>query len=121
MSVAPYGHVVSVCATCLNFSLHTGGNDNLSVHLNSSQAIVKREKISVVVGSDIYKIDNQFDDKYNPRSGPDIMKKALEMVGQELPYSVIDGNSEHFATWLRYGEGGSQQVGRLHPLSLYWV
>lgn len=121
MSVALYEHIVSVSAACLNFSSHTGGNDNLSVLLNRSQMIVKREKISDVVGSDSCKINNQLDNKYEPQPGPDIVKKALEMVGQELPFSMSNGNCEHFAMWLRYGEGLSQEVGRLHLLSLYWV
>lgn len=92
--------------------MQTGGNDNLF----SRQERVRCEKISDVVGSDSYKINNKLDDKYKPHAGPDIVKKALKMVGQELPYHLIVGNCEHFATWLRYGDAKSQQVSRLHPL-----
>ncbi|KAI1898663.1 hypothetical protein AGOR_G00074700 [Albula goreensis] len=74
------------------------------------KAIVKKEGLWDVVGTDEYKINNLLDDKYKPRQAAVIVRDALGLLGQELPYCVFRGNCEHFATELRYGKAESRQV-----------
>ncbi|KAG7464516.1 hypothetical protein MATL_G00166440 [Megalops atlanticus] len=74
------------------------------------KAIVKKEELWEVVGTDQYRINNLLDDKYKPRSSDAIMREAQNLLEQERPFSVFRGNCEHFATELRYGKAESRQV-----------
>ncbi|XP_048883546.1 phospholipase A and acyltransferase 4-like [Brienomyrus brachyistius] len=95
----------------LTTASEAGSNSTMSV-LND-KGIVKREKLLDVVGDNGYRINNLLDDKYEPRSVSTILKDDRSRVGQELPYSVIQHNCEHFVTDLRYGKPESRQVGVL--------
>lgn len=92
--------------------MHTGCYDDLIMRPET----VRREKLSDVVGSHRFKINNQLDNKYKPYPGPDIVKRALDMVDKVDHYSIAFNNCEHFATRLRYGKAKSEQVCRLQPL-----
>ncbi|XP_048884661.1 phospholipase A and acyltransferase 3-like [Brienomyrus brachyistius] len=85
-----------------------GSNSTMSV-LND-KGIVKMEKLSDVAGGNEYRINNRMDDKYEPKSGSNIVNDAQSLVGQKVPYSVINSNCEHFATGMRYDKPESQQV-----------
>ncbi|KAI7801750.1 putative retinoic acid receptor responder protein 3-like, partial [Triplophysa rosa] len=74
------------------------------------RAIVKKEEIWDVVGSDEYRINNLLDDTYEPRPIRAIIREAESLVGNQLPYCVVRGNCEHFVTELRYGKPESRQV-----------
>ncbi|XP_056625994.1 phospholipase A and acyltransferase 3-like [Triplophysa dalaica] len=74
------------------------------------RALVKKEEIWDVVGSDKYSINNLLDDKHVPRDIGDILRDAERLVGRICPYSVVTGNCEHFVTELRYGKPESRQV-----------
>lgn len=75
------------------------------------KAIVKREELWDVVGTDHWQINNSLDKKYEPRPVHVIVREARSLVGEELPYCVFRGNCEHFVTELRYGKAESRQVG----------
>lgn len=77
---------------------------------DSSKAMVRRQKIWEVVGSNRFHVNNLLDDKYQPRDPSIIVSNAVRMVGQEHPYNVATHNSEHFVTELRYGKRESRQV-----------
>lgn len=77
------------------------------------RAVVKKEEIWDVVGSDEYRINNLLDHKYEPRSITKILREAESLVGNRLPYCVVRGNCEHFVTELRYGKPESRQVKKL--------
>ncbi|XP_025213505.1 HRAS-like suppressor 2 isoform X1 [Theropithecus gelada] len=76
----------------------------------TNKAIVKKELLSAVAGSDNYRVNNKHDDKYRPLPCNKIVKRAEELVGQELPYSLTSDNCEHFVNHLRYGVSRSDQV-----------
>ncbi|KAM7417540.1 hypothetical protein PAMA_017265 [Pampus argenteus] len=76
----------------------------------AEKAVVKREELWDVVGTNQWKINNSLDEKYKPREVRVIVREARMLVGQELSYCVIRGNCEHFATELRYGKAESRQV-----------
>ncbi|XP_061756160.1 phospholipase A and acyltransferase 4-like isoform X2 [Nerophis ophidion] len=81
--------------------------------INKDTALVKREKLSTVVGSDRYRVNNSLDDKYQPCPVSVILTEAKNMVGQVMPYSVFSENCEHFVTNLRYGIPESRQVSQV--------
>ncbi|XP_068596403.1 phospholipase A and acyltransferase 3-like isoform X2 [Brachionichthys hirsutus] len=74
------------------------------------KAIVKKEALWDVVGTDQWKINNGLDEKYEPRAAGVIVSEARALVGVELPYGVFSRNCEHFANELRYGKAESRQV-----------
>ena len=84
--------------------------DELLMFLDCSRAQVRRQKISDVVGSSEFCVNNLLDEEYRPREPHDIVKDACRMVGRELPYSIAGHNCEHFVTELRYGKSESRQV-----------
>lgn len=76
----------------------------------TEKAMVKKEELWDVVGTNQWKINNSLDADYKPRSVHIILREACALVGQELPYCVFRGNCEHFANELRYGKAESRQV-----------
>ncbi|XP_076877483.1 phospholipase A and acyltransferase 3-like [Brachyhypopomus gauderio] len=74
------------------------------------KAMVKKERLWDVVGTDQFAINNLLDSKYEPRPVRLILRDAHSLLGQELPYCVFSGNCEHFATEMRYGKAESRQV-----------
>ncbi|XP_030620616.1 phospholipase A and acyltransferase 3 [Chanos chanos] len=84
----------------------------------SDKAIVKKEELWEVVGTDKYVINNLLDKKYEPRPIKVILREAQRLVGQELPYCVFRGNCEHFVTELRYGTAESRQVRKAAEVGL---
>ncbi|XP_067087893.1 phospholipase A and acyltransferase 3-like, partial [Osmerus mordax] len=85
------------------------GNSGL-MSVMHDKATVKKEELSVVVGSDKWQVKNSLDKKYYPRPVDLILKDASQTVGEELPYSIAMANCEHFVTELRYGNAESLQV-----------
>ena len=76
----------------------------------TEKAIVKKEELWDVVGTNKWEINNGLDKKYEPRPAHVILREANALVGTELPYCVFRGNCEHFANELRYGKAESRQV-----------
>lgn len=76
----------------------------------TERAIVKKEMLWDVVGTDKWVINNCLDKKYEPRPSHIIVKEACALVGQEQPYCVFRKNCEHFVNELRYGKAESRQV-----------
>ncbi|KFO28468.1 HRAS-like suppressor 2, partial [Fukomys damarensis] len=76
----------------------------------TDRAIVKKELLSQVAGSDNYQVNNKYDDRYSPLPTNKIVNQALQLVGKELRYSATSMNCEHFVTTLRYGVPCSDQV-----------
>ncbi|XP_012521122.1 PREDICTED: HRAS-like suppressor 2 [Propithecus coquereli] len=76
----------------------------------TNKAIVKKELLSVVAGGDEYQVNNKHDDKYPPLPSNKIVRRAEEMVGRVLHYSLTRDNCEHFVNELRYGVSRSDQV-----------
>ncbi|KAM8732997.1 phospholipase A and acyltransferase 3-like [Acanthopagrus schlegelii] len=76
----------------------------------AQRAVVKTEKLSEVVGTDNWRVNNDLDEKYNPHQTEIIVEEALQLVDTEQPYDIGTWNSEHFAKKLRYGRAESSQV-----------
>ncbi|KAJ7307201.1 hypothetical protein JRQ81_009192 [Phrynocephalus forsythii] len=76
----------------------------------TDKALVKKERLRDVVGTNRYRVNNKHDSKYPPLPPAKIVQRAEERVGQELAYKVTSENCEHFVTELRYGVARSDQV-----------
>uniref|UniRef100_A0A2K5N4X1 Phospholipase A and acyltransferase 3 n=1 Tax=Cercocebus atys TaxID=9531 RepID=A0A2K5N4X1_CERAT len=76
----------------------------------TDKAIVKKELLYDVAGSDKYQVNNKHDDKYSPLPYSKIIQRAEELVGQEVLYKLTSENCEHFVNELRYGVARSDQV-----------
>ncbi|KAM9357436.1 phospholipase A and acyltransferase 3-like [Symphorus nematophorus] len=85
-----------------------GSNSVMSVL--TEKAMVKKEELWDVVGTDQWEINNSLDEKYKPRQRHIILRDACALVGRELPYSIFSWNCEHFVNDLRYGKAESRQV-----------
>uniref|UniRef100_H2RUE9 Phospholipase A and acyltransferase 3-like n=1 Tax=Takifugu rubripes TaxID=31033 RepID=H2RUE9_TAKRU len=95
-----------------------GGQSSRVMSLVADRAVVKREELWDVVGTDKWTINNGLDNKYQPRPSHIIVKAACELVGQQLPYCLFRGNCEHFVNELRYGKAESRQVLKAKLLAL---
>lgn len=80
----------------------------------AERAVVKKEELWDVVGTDKWMINNSLDKKYEPRACHIIVAEACALVGQERPYCVFRENCEHFVNELRYGKAESRQVSAEH-------
>ncbi|XP_042274775.1 phospholipase A and acyltransferase 3-like [Thunnus albacares] len=87
---------------------NAGANSMMSVL--TEKAVVKKEGLWDVVGTDKWEVNNSLDKKYQPREVHIIVRDARMLVGRELSYCVIRGNCEHFVNELRYGKAESRQV-----------
>uniref|UniRef100_G1Q848 LRAT domain-containing protein n=1 Tax=Myotis lucifugus TaxID=59463 RepID=G1Q848_MYOLU len=72
--------------------------------------VVKRELLVEVVRNFFYKVNNHLDHLYKPRPINEMLSSGKEMIGQEMEYSDLSRNCEHFVTDLRYGKAHSRQV-----------
>ena len=88
-----------------------GASGNSIMSVLAEKAVVKKEELWDVVGTNQWKINNGLDEKYKPRDPSVIVREACSLVDNELPYCVFRGNCEHFANELRYGKAESRQVG----------
>ncbi|XP_028272528.1 HRAS-like suppressor 3 isoform X2 [Parambassis ranga] len=86
-------HLVPPCA---------GAGSGSMMAVVVDRAMVKKEKLTDVVGNDKYTVKNSLDQECNPRPAQVIVKEACGLVGNELPYSITGQNCEHFVNELRY-------------------
>lgn len=100
-----------------------GAGANSMMSVLTEKAMVKKEELWDVVGTNQWKINNGLDKEYRPRPAHVIVREACALVGSELPYCVFRGNCEHFANELRYGKAESRQVSgpKLVFCSLLWI
>ncbi|CAL8303273.1 unnamed protein product [Arctogadus glacialis] len=101
-----------------HWAVYVGGGD--VVHMTTSRpccvcdkAVIKKHKLSRVIGISRWRINNALDRKCAPRAAGVIVEEALTLVGTQEDYSIVWRNCEHLATELRYGRADSGQVGRL--------
>lgn len=87
-----------------------GAGANSMMSVLAEKAIVKKEELWDVVGTDRWKINNALDNEYEPRPVRVIVREACARVNANLPYCVFRGNCEHFVNELRYGKAESRQV-----------
>ncbi|XP_059566333.1 phospholipase A and acyltransferase 3-like isoform X14 [Myotis daubentonii] len=76
----------------------------------SLRAIVKKQLLCVVTGKDKYRVNNKHDRKHKPLPPSKILRRAQELVGQEMRCNLTSDNCEHFVNELRYGVSRSDQV-----------
>lgn len=116
-------HIMPVSLSSCHFLLFiaevAGAGAGGSMSVLSDRAIVKKEELWDVVGTDNWKINNSLDEKYEPRQVPLIVREACALVGKVVPYCVLSGNCEHFVNELRYGKAESRQVSG--PLLAFYV
>nr|XP_008509385.1 PREDICTED: retinoic acid receptor responder protein 3-like isoform X2 [Equus przewalskii] len=101
---------------------YPGAGSSSIFSILSSRAVVKQEPLRDVAGGCRYRVNNYLDHKYRPQPVNKIIGAAKEMVGEEIEYSVLSRNCEHFVTNLRYGAASSRQfhtepVGQGRPCS----
>uniref|UniRef100_A0A8C5R5R8 LRAT domain-containing protein n=1 Tax=Leptobrachium leishanense TaxID=445787 RepID=A0A8C5R5R8_9ANUR len=73
-------------------------------------AVVRKDRLENVANGCSYRVNNKYDQKMIPYPPEEVIKAALDLVGQTMNYSVTSANCEHFATELRYGRCISEQV-----------
>ncbi|CAL8262001.1 unnamed protein product [Lota lota] len=73
------------------------------------KAVIRKHKLSRVIGGCRWRINNVLDRKWPPRAAGVIVEEALALVGSEENYSIVKRNCEHIATELRYGKANSRQ------------
>ncbi|XP_012520799.1 PREDICTED: retinoic acid receptor responder protein 3 isoform X1 [Propithecus coquereli] len=93
-------------------SEYPGAGSSSAFSVLSSRAVVKLERLEDVVAGCRYQVNNHRDSTSRPRPVQDIIKSAREMVGEEMEYSIVSKNCEHFVTNLRYGKPCCRQVER---------
>jgi len=71
---------------------------------------MQKHKLSRVIDSCRWRINNALDRKCSPRGGGVIVRAALAVVGSRSDYCMLRRNCEHVATELRYGEAISAQT-----------
>lgn len=83
---------------------------------------MKRELLKDEVGACHSRVNNHSDKEYKPQPGNKIISSAKKEVGEEMEYSLLSGNCEHFVTSLRYGESRNLQVRPFlgYTVSLSW-
>ena len=74
------------------------------------KAVIKKHKLSRVIGRSRWRINNALDRKCAPRAAGVIVEEALSLVGTKEDYSIMKRNCEHMATELRYGRADSRQA-----------
>ncbi|XP_043931313.1 phospholipase A and acyltransferase 3-like [Protopterus annectens] len=79
----------------------------------TEKAVVCRDLLEEVAGNDRYRVNNKYDSSSDPLPVDIIIENAKKLIGEELPYSVVSDNCEHFVTRLRYEVKKSDQVGIL--------
>ncbi|XP_014648453.1 PREDICTED: retinoic acid receptor responder protein 3 isoform X1 [Ceratotherium simum simum] len=91
-------------------SEYPGAGSSSIFSVLSSRAVVKQERLQDVVGGCRYRVNNYLDHQYRPRPVDEIISSAKEEIGEEVEYSVVSKNCEHFVTCLRYGKACCRQV-----------
>ncbi|XP_076015703.1 phospholipase A and acyltransferase 3-like [Genypterus blacodes] len=87
-----------------------GAGSSSMMSVITEKALVRRQELWDVVGTNKWEINNSLDKKYEPRPAEDIVRDARAMVGKEVPYCVFRDNCEHFSNEMRYGKAESRQV-----------
>ncbi|XP_053420719.1 phospholipase A and acyltransferase 1 [Nycticebus coucang] len=78
----------------------------------STKALVKMQLLKDVVGDDMYRVNNKYDETYPPLPVEEVIQRSEFVIGEEVSYDLLVNNCEHFVTLLRYGEGVSEQANR---------
>ncbi|CAN2391144.1 1-acyl-2-lysophosphatidylserine acylhydrolase activity, partial [Pristimantis euphronides] len=73
-------------------------------------AVVRKDRLENVANGCNYKVNNKHDKKIQPYPAEKVVRAALQLVDQTMPYSVTSANCEHFVTELKYGKASSDQV-----------
>ncbi|XP_078284036.1 phospholipase A and acyltransferase 2-like [Rhinoraja longicauda] len=89
-----------------------GASGDVSVQFSSwtISAVVKREPLTKVAGTDRYNVNNSSDKRFKVRTVDKIINRAKESVGRKVNYSPLNQNCEHFVNSLRYGKDVSYQA-----------
>ncbi|XP_078284053.1 phospholipase A and acyltransferase 3-like [Rhinoraja longicauda] len=89
-----------------------GASEDVSVQFSSSTefAVVKREPLTKVAGTDHYYVNNSSDTTFKAITVKKIINRAKESVGRKVHYNVLKQNCEHFVNSLRYGKDISYQA-----------
>jgi cell wall-associated NlpC family hydrolase len=97
------GQVVNVRGRQLNSDVSFSGN-----------ASVKLEQLAVVAGESKCRINNQEAEAtargLQALNVKELMEKARNLVGETVPYHLLNKNCEHYVTEWRYGKSWSEQV-----------
>ncbi|XP_078733529.1 phospholipase A and acyltransferase 3-like [Lampetra fluviatilis] len=76
---------------------------------SNAKAVVRRDKLVEVVGTDKWKVNNKLG---NPLPVAEILENCRQTVNKKLSYNICKRNCEHFVTNLRFGQPRSKQVAR---------
>ncbi|KAM4618087.1 phospholipase A and acyltransferase 3-like [Discoglossus pictus] len=93
------------------YVVHVTGQECWSIMKSAfgATAVVRKDRLNKTACNLNYSVNNKYDQKKRPRSPQEVVRAALEQVGNEIPYNVTTANCEHFVTALRYGNSFSDQ------------
>ncbi|XP_061434413.1 phospholipase A and acyltransferase 3-like [Lethenteron reissneri] len=77
---------------------------------SNAKAVVRRDKLVEVVGTDKWKVNNKLG---NPLPVAEILESCRQMVNKKLSYNICKRNCEHFVTLLRFGQPHSKQADKV--------
>ncbi|KAF7661062.1 hypothetical protein LDENG_00270380, partial [Lucifuga dentata] len=110
------GDLIEVfCDNYQHWAVYIGDEDVIHLITTSNAAlteekgVIRRDRLTDVVGNFEWRINNSLDKKYKPRPIQDIVNDALASVAKEMVCDLTLWVSEYFATQLRYGKAESQQ------------
>uniref|UniRef100_A0A7N5JKL9 LRAT domain-containing protein n=1 Tax=Ailuropoda melanoleuca TaxID=9646 RepID=A0A7N5JKL9_AILME len=66
------------------------------------KVVAKKELLDDVAGRDKYQVNHMHDRQYSALAPDQIVRRAEQHVGQEVPYLMHRGNSRDFAIDMRY-------------------
>ncbi|XP_045704427.1 uncharacterized protein LOC123825151 [Phyllostomus hastatus] len=107
-----------------SYVVHLGSPDQYSWPHSSNnsghevKAVVKYEPLKDVANNDSYKVNNYLDRRFRPCPVDDIVKLAMQKIGEIRSYNVFKSNCEHFVTELRNGHSHSEQAENIDTLSM---
>ncbi|XP_063263916.1 phospholipase A and acyltransferase 3-like [Prinia subflava] len=81
-----------------------------SSSMSATRAKVKKELLKKVAGNNKWCVNNKYDRSLTPLPVEEIIRRAEQWIGVEVPYNVLGSNCEHFVTGLRYRNRVSDQA-----------
>ncbi|RVE75181.1 hypothetical protein OJAV_G00014210 [Oryzias javanicus] len=111
-----------------HFAVYYGERDGVPyvAHLTSRDADIKIPLFGRALRSEVkldplgmlgtkYRVNNMMDDTHSPRDFYAAVKPAIdEMMGQAVTFDILFHNSEHQATFFRYGVKRSEQIEKIY-------
>ncbi|XP_027711886.1 retinoic acid receptor responder protein 3-like [Vombatus ursinus] len=92
-----------------NLIIHLVPIGKTTTSMMATHGIVEKKPFNIDQGEN-YRVNNIYDELYQPLPPEVIIAEALEMVGNMVPYCAITQNCHDFVIDLRYGKQRKMQL-----------